>query len=131
MSVYVDDMNAKFGRMTMCHMIADSPDELHAMADKIGVARKWYQGDHYDICLSMKAKAIALGAVEVEWAELSRMTILRDIRLIREWKQSTGQSTEDEDRRIEMYARGRHPERHALSTEGWMPRHLRTKGATP
>ena len=43
--VYVDDYNAPYGRMTMCHMMADTLEELHAMADKIGIARKWFQ-DH-------------------------------------------------------------------------------------
>ena len=65
MTVYVDDMRARYGRMIMCHMIADDEDELHAMADRIGVARRWYQGDHYDICLNKRAKAITLGAVEI------------------------------------------------------------------
>lgn len=69
MTVYVDDMTAGFGRMKMCHMIADTIEELHGMADKIGVARKWYQGPpktrnpHYDIALSKKALALANGAV--------------------------------------------------------------------
>lgn len=73
MTVYVDDMRAPFGRMIMCHMVADSLAELHAMAAKIGVQRKWYQGPpagkwaHYDIALSMRAKAVAAGAVEIEW----------------------------------------------------------------
>ena len=44
MSVYVDSYFAEFGRMQMSHMIADTLPELHEMADKIGVARRWFQG---------------------------------------------------------------------------------------
>lgn len=53
----------------MCHMWSDSPAELHAMADHIGLARKWFQQppkaswEHYDVSLSLKAKALAAGAV--------------------------------------------------------------------
>lgn len=72
MSVYVDDMRARFGRMILCHMIADSDDELHAMAAAIGVARKWHQGDHYDICLTKRAEAVRLGAIELTRRELGR-----------------------------------------------------------
>lgn len=73
MSVYVDDMRARVGRMIMCHMIADSEAELHGMADRIGVARRWYQGDHYDICLASRAKAIAAGAIEITRREAVRI----------------------------------------------------------
>lgn len=77
MSVYVDDMRASYGRMKMCHMIADSSNELNAMADAIGVARRWIQHagtwrEHYDVCLSMRAKAVALGAIQVTQRELVR-----------------------------------------------------------
>lgn len=69
--VYVDDMKAQYGRMVMCHMLADSDAELHAMADQIGVARKWHQKagtphSHYDICLAKRAQAVAAGAIEIE-----------------------------------------------------------------
>jgi hypothetical protein len=69
MTVYVDDVRLPFGRMIMCHMWADSLDELLAMADRIGVARRWLQQPpkaswvHFDISIGMKAKAIAEGAV--------------------------------------------------------------------
>lgn len=71
--VYVDDMRAPFGRMIMCHMIADTEAELHEMADRIGVQRKWYQGDHYDVSLACRAKAVAAGATEITWRELGCM----------------------------------------------------------
>lgn len=82
MPVYVDDMRATFGRMIMCHMIADSDAELHAMADRIGVARRWHQApprheSHYDIALSKRALAVAAGAVEITWRQAGAMTMRR------------------------------------------------------
>jgi len=77
MTVYVDDMRARFGRLIMCHMIADTEAELHAMADRIGVARKWYQGDHYDVALTKRELAINYGAVEITWRQAGAMTMNR------------------------------------------------------
>lgn len=78
MSVYVDDMRAPYGRMIMCHMVADTDEELHAMADKIGVQRKWHQKagtvhSHYDIALSKRALAVKHGAIEINWRQLAQM----------------------------------------------------------
>lgn len=75
MTVYVDSMRAPFGRMKMCHMIADTHDELLAMADLIGVDRKWLQDpgthrEHFDIALSKRRLAVAAGAREVTMREL-------------------------------------------------------------
>jgi hypothetical protein len=69
MPVYVDNMRANYGRMKMCHMVADSMAELLAMADNIGVERKWFQpgsSPHFDISLSKRALAIKNGAIEVD-----------------------------------------------------------------
>jgi hypothetical protein len=77
-TVYVDDMRANFGRMIMCHMFADTEAELHAMAASIGVARRWYQGDHYDIALSKRAAALANGACAVSyWEQTGAMMMVR------------------------------------------------------
>lgn len=78
MAVYVDTMQAAFGRMKMCHMVADSTEELLAMADRIGVNQKWIQKagthqEHFDIALSKKGLAIAAGAIEVSRMELGRI----------------------------------------------------------
>lgn len=75
MTVYVDKMRADFGQMIMCHMIADTDEELHAMADRIGVKRRWHQKpgtphSHYDICLSKRKLALSHGAKEVSNREL-------------------------------------------------------------
>jgi hypothetical protein len=76
--VYVDTMNCGYGRMIMCHMMSDTTDELLAMADKIGVQRKWLQypgtkHEHFDVCLSKKKKAIELGAKEINRTELKEL----------------------------------------------------------
>ena len=71
MTVFVDNMAASFGRMKMCHMTADTSAELMDMANKIGVAKRWIQypgtpREHFDICLSKRAAAIAAGAKECD-----------------------------------------------------------------
>lgn len=79
MTVYVDSMRAPFGRMLMCHMIADTEAELHAMADRIGVARRWYQGDHYDIAQSKRRLAVEAGAVEITLMQCGAMCFRRNV----------------------------------------------------
>ena len=82
MTVHGDARRAPFGRMVMCHMIADTDEELHAMAAKIGVQRKWHQAppkhdSHYDIALSARAKAVKHGAVEITWRQCGAMNFRR------------------------------------------------------
>lgn len=82
MAVYVDRAMIPYRRMIMCHMIADTETELHAMADLIGVKRKWFQSQasfpHYDICKRKRELAIANGAVELNRKEL--VEVMRRLR---------------------------------------------------
>jgi hypothetical protein len=80
MPVYVDDMHrtlmGEFGRMKMSHMIADTPAELLAMADTIGLNRKWIQKagtawEHFDVSKALRAKAVAAGAIEITMRDLA------------------------------------------------------------
>lgn len=79
MSVHVDNARNPFGRLLMCHMWADTRAELFAMADRIGVARRWFQRpatagcagmdaswEHFDIAQSKRALAVAAGAIETD-----------------------------------------------------------------
>lgn len=82
MVVFVDDMEASYGRMIMCHMIADSDEELLEMVGKIGVNSKWHQnpGDpnsHFDISKSKRKLAVKNGAIEITWSKLGKIVYSR------------------------------------------------------
>jgi hypothetical protein len=69
MAVYVDKAQNRFGRMRMSHLVADSIEELHAMADRIGLRRAWFQPKshpHYDVSRQKRALALRHGAIEVD-----------------------------------------------------------------
>jgi hypothetical protein len=70
MTVYVDNVEHRFGRMKMCHLWADSVEELHEFAGRLDPRlRRWFQcppkasWEHYDISKGYRARAIAMGAV--------------------------------------------------------------------
>ena len=54
-------------------MTADTIGELHAMADKIGLKRFWFQSrsiPHYDLRPSKRQAALMAGAVEITSKEM-------------------------------------------------------------
>src|SRR3546814_5159965 len=58
--------------MVRGHMLADSLDDLHQRAAAIGMDRNWFQPlsfPHYDVSLSRRARAVQLGAIEVDRRE--------------------------------------------------------------
>jgi hypothetical protein len=92
MTVYVDDIRipATVARFTAkwSHLIADTPDELHEFAARLGLRRSYFQDPvisgkpkatpgtleaemwHYDVTESKRQQAIRLGAVAVPWHDL-------------------------------------------------------------
>ena len=91
LTVYVDDwrqratIRAREDRWS--HLLADDPDELHAMAAQLGIPPRGYQRhrrsaalNHYDLPEGLRQQAIELGAVAITWRELARLT--------REWRRA-------------------------------------------
>lgn len=81
MTVYVDPARNPYRGMIMCHCWASriedgryvvALDELLAMADRIGVQRRWLQQPpkaswvHFDIALSKRVLAVKAGAIETD-----------------------------------------------------------------
>lgn len=61
--------------MIMCHMVADTIAELHAMAAAIGMRRAWFQPlsfPHYDVSLARRRLALVKGAIELDRRALAR-----------------------------------------------------------
>lgn len=82
MTVYVDDFRcpATVGRIRArwSHLTADTPDELHTFAARLGLRPSWYQdkGDHrwhFDVTDGTRTRAIALGAKPVTIRQLAEI----------------------------------------------------------
>jgi hypothetical protein len=55
------------------HLVSDSSyDELHGFATRLGLERRWFQGDHYDVPSDYRDAAVALGAEAIDCRELVR-----------------------------------------------------------
>ena len=58
-----------------CHLVSDASfEELHAFAGRLGIPRRFFQGDHYDLPDHLRERALELGAEPVTTrALLARM----------------------------------------------------------
>ena len=87
MSVYIDNAftAGDWGKWSGGgHLQADSTEELHEFAARLGLKRQWAQLrpsrpelDHYDCTRSKRALALKLGAVDEEALEVGRRTLAR------------------------------------------------------
>lgn len=95
MTVFVDNAFAlgEWGRWTGGgHLQADTPEELHEFARRIGLRREWFQAkpgrpenDHYDLTRVGRERALELGAVDEDRAAGARRR-----RAIRQARQERG-----------------------------------------
>lgn len=69
MAVYVDDAVTLWRGQRWAHLMADTLEELHAFAARLGLPRRAFQnktsGAHYDVPAPMREHAIELGAVAI------------------------------------------------------------------
>ncbi len=75
MSVYVDNMqsclpNKNWRYRKVCHMTADTIEELYEMASLIGLKKEWFQNinkrhPHYDLTPNKRKLAIKYGAIQL------------------------------------------------------------------
>lgn len=67
MTILVDQAIWPWRGHRWAHLVSDhSYDELHIFAEQLGIPRRGFQGDHYDIPDYMHAIAIVNGAVLVD-----------------------------------------------------------------
>lgn len=89
--IYVDRMfnwGKRIGRAGpyWAHLLGDTPEELHAFAQLIGLRRSWFQGDHYDIgTFRIYNLALENGAIVQEGREWMQ-TVVRIRKVFRETK---------------------------------------------
>ena len=84
MTVMVDELQVWGHAKHRCfkdgsaHLTADTVEELHAFAERLGLRRAWFQprsSPHYDLSPAKRAKALVLGAVFVSAREQARRRI--------------------------------------------------------
>ena len=74
MAIYIDPPTwPGHGRMWSLLVSDVSYDELHVFADELGVPRRAFERDHYDIPSHRYADAVRAGAMEVSSREVVRL----------------------------------------------------------
>lgn len=73
MAILIDEARWWWRGRRWCHLVSDvSYDELHEFANRVGIPRGGFQGDHYDVPEEYRGGLIDAGAVPVESRELVR-----------------------------------------------------------
>ena len=74
MAVYVDSEAIHWKGREWCHLVADTLEELHDFAARLGLQRRWFQGraryPHYDVTVTVRSRALRMGAIDADRATL-------------------------------------------------------------
>lgn len=81
MACYVDQLreypDAGLRYTRFCHLLADTREELHQMADLLGMPRRYFQDHpwrwHHDLPEPLRARAVELGAKEITMHEVGAL----------------------------------------------------------
>ena len=84
MTVLVDGAIWPFEGRKWAHLVSDASfEELHSFAEQLGIPRRAFQGDHYDVPTEYRERAISLGAETVTSRELVRRLREAGLRRVR------------------------------------------------
>jgi len=81
-AILVDDARWHWRGRVWAHLVSDSSyAELHAFAARLGIPRRAFQGDHYDVPADYREAALALGASAVDSRHLVQRLRASGLRL--------------------------------------------------
>jgi predicted HAD superfamily phosphohydrolase len=81
-AILMDEARWEWRGRKWCHVVSDtSYEELHAFADRVGIPRRGFQGDHYDVPEEYRDELVAAGAQVVASRELVRRLRAAGLRL--------------------------------------------------
>lgn len=81
MTLYIDPPAWPGHGLMWSHLVSDvSYDELHFFAAELGVPRRAFERDHYDLPAHRYTDAVAAGAIEVSSREVVRLLYAAGLR---------------------------------------------------
>ena len=84
MTILVDAAIWPFEGRRWAHLVSDTSfEELHEFAGQLGIPRRAFQGDHYDVPSDYRERAIALGAEPIASRDLVRRLRAAGLRRVR------------------------------------------------
>lgn len=82
MPVYIDPPRWPAHGTVFSHLVSDtSLEELHDLAQRVGLSRRAFDEDHYDVAEAFYDTAVAEGAIPVDGKELARRLVQSGLRI--------------------------------------------------